>query len=74
MPIGFYSSYDTLEKAYNAARTNVRSRRSGVFRVYRRLDGRYETKFVLGELVPPNAELTAVYEFQPLEQFWLRIV
>jgi hypothetical protein len=74
MPIGFYSSYPTLDRAYEASKSNIRARRAGVFRIYRRLDGRYETHFVLGEVVPPHAELEAVFEFQPLEQFWLRIV
>jgi hypothetical protein len=74
MPIGFYSSYDTREKAFSAARTNPRARRSGFIRVYRRLDGRYETHFVLGETVPPHAELVACYEFYPLEQIWVSIV
>jgi hypothetical protein len=74
MPIGFYSSYPTIQRAYDAAQSNIRVRRAGVFRMYRRLDGRYEVHVNRAETIPPQAELVGAYEFAPLEQVWVPIV
>jgi hypothetical protein len=74
MPLMFSANYGSEEKATQAGSQAPAALRNGFYRIFRRLDGRYELVTNTKQVVSQHWTLVAVYELDSKSSQWIRIV